>query len=163
MALLNSRGAREAGSSLVIRANQFSLVVFATVHTYIQFASSFLEYATHILHPLNRRSLACGRGLRAGRAARDETLDALVLLAGKVPHLLRDLHRAELWAAHRAEMRGLGAFGWQRLVVVLFGGVGVEGEVELVSPAELEASAGQGVVAHLGGGVAFGEVGSVGG
>jgi hypothetical protein len=31
---------------------------------------------------------------------------------------------------------GLGAFGRQRLVVISFGGVGVEAEVELVAPAE---------------------------
>ena len=86
-----------------------------------------------------------------------------VLLRGKVPHFLRDLHRAEFWAAHRAEVGGLGAFGRQCLVVVGFGGFGVEGEVELVSPAELEAGAGEGVVAPLGGGVALRQVGGVGG
>ncbi len=36
-------------------------------------------------------------------------------------------------------MRGLGAFCWQGLVVVLLGGVGIEREVELVAPAEFEA------------------------
>ena len=35
-----------------------------------------------------------------------------------IPHVLRDLHRAELGAAHRAEVRHLGAVGRQRLVVV---------------------------------------------
>jgi len=42
-------------------------------------------------------------------------------------------------------------------------GDGVEAEVELVFPAELEAGLGEGVVAVLGAGVAFGEVGGVGG
>jgi len=36
-------------------------------------------------------------------------------------------------------MGGLGAFGGERLVVIFFGRVGVEAEVELVAPAELEA------------------------
>jgi hypothetical protein len=38
-------------------------------------------------------------------------------------------------------MGGLGAFRRERLVVILFGGVGVEREVELVAPADLEAGA----------------------
>ena len=41
--------------------------------------------------------------------------------------------------------------------------VGVQGEVELVLPAEVEAGVGQGVVPGLGAGVGFGEVGGVGG
>ena len=46
-------------------------------------------------------------------------------------------------------MRGLGAFGGEGLVVILLGGFGVEDEVELVAPAELEAGAAQRVVADL--------------
>src|SRR5262245_59136808 len=53
--------------------------------------------------------------------------------------LLRQLHRAELRAAHRAEMRYLGAVGGQRLVVEGARGDGIEREVELILPAELEA------------------------
>jgi hypothetical protein len=49
----------------------------------------------------------------------------------------------------------------ERLVVVLARRVGVEGEVELVLPAELEAGLGEGVVAQLRGGVALGEVGGM--
>src|SRR3546814_12361034 len=63
----------------------------------------------------------------------------LVLLGRKLAYLLADLHRAEFGAAHAAEMGGLGAFGRQRLVVVLLGRVGVERQVELVAPAEFEA------------------------
>ena len=48
-------------------------------------------------------------------------------------------------------------------VVVFAGGDGIEGEVELVFPAEFEAGFGEGVVAVLGAGVAFGEVCGVGG
>ena len=51
----------------------------------------------------------------------------------------------------------------QRLVVVGAGGVGVEAEVELVLPAELEAGAAEGVVPHLRGRVALGQIGGVGG
>ena len=58
-------------------------------------------------------------------------------------------------------MGGLGAFGGERLVVVLFGGFGVERQVELVAPAEIEARLGQRVVADLGGRVALGEIGGV--
>src|SRR5207245_5378202 len=43
-----------------------------------------------------------------------------------VADLLGDLHRAEFRAAHRAEMRELGPFGGQGLVVELLGRLGVE-------------------------------------
>ena len=137
--------------------------MLAPASAHIELAPRLLENPAHLLHPRDCRRLARCRGLRSGRAARNEALHTLILLAGEVPHFLRDLHRAEFWAAHRAEVGGLGAFCGQRLVVVLFGGVGVEGEVELVSPAELEARAAKRVVAHLGGGVAFRQVGGVGG
>ena len=60
-------------------------------------------------------------------------------------------------------MRHLARFLRQRLVVVGARGVGVEREVELVDPAELEPRAGQRVVAQLCRRVALGEVGGVGG
>lgn len=43
------------------------------------------------------------------------------------------------------------------------GGVGVEAQVKLVLPAEFEAGEGQGVIAFLRAGMAFGEVSGVGG
>jgi hypothetical protein len=55
-------------------------------------------------------------------------------------------------------MRDLVGFLGQRLVVEGFGGVGVEAEVELILPAEIEAGAGHRVVAQLRGGMALGEV-----
>ncbi len=58
-------------------------------------------------------------------------------------------------------MGGLGAFGRQGLVVVFEGGFGVEAQVELVAPAEVEAAAAERVIAELGGRVALGEVGGV--
>src|SRR5262245_21918087 len=64
-------------------------------------------------------------------------------------------------AAHGAKMRGLGAFGWKSLVVEFARGLGIEREIELVLPSELEASFADSVVAVLGAGMAFGEVGSV--
>src|SRR6266498_4423037 len=56
-----------------------------------------------------------------------------------VADVLRDLHRAEVGAAHRAEVGKLRAFGGEGLVVELAGGLRVKREVELVLPAELEA------------------------
>ena len=60
-------------------------------------------------------------------------------------------------------MRGLGGFLRQGLVVVFLGALGIEGQGELIRPAELEASLGERVVADLRRGVALGEVGGVGG
>ena len=60
-------------------------------------------------------------------------------------------------------MGGLGAFGWERLVVILLGRVGIEREVELVAPAEFEAAAAQRIVAQFGRRVALGQIGGVGG
>ena len=61
--------------------------------------------------------------------------------SGVVAHVLRDLHRAELWATHRAEMRNLVRFLRQRLVVIFACGIGIEPEIELILPAEVEARA----------------------
>ena len=58
-----------------------------------------------------------------------------------IAHVLRDLHRTEFRPAHRAEMRQLVRLLRQRLVVILARGVGIEPEVELVLPAEVEARA----------------------
>ena len=43
-----------------------------------------------------------------------------------IPYILRDLHRAELRAAHGAEVRHLVRFLRQRLVVIFTRGVGIE-------------------------------------
>src|SRR3546814_10783411 len=61
--------------------------------------------------------------------------------------------------AHGAEMRGLRAFGRQGLVVVLLGRVGIEREIELVAPAELEPRPAERIVAQFRGRVALGEIG----
>lgn len=52
--------------------------------------------------------------------------------------ILADFHRAELRAAHGAEMRDLVRLFRQRLVVELRRGFGVEAEIELILPAEIE-------------------------
>ena len=59
--------------------------------------------------------------LTAERGGIEEGVDAGILLRGEVADFLRDLHAAEFGAAHRAEVGGLGAFGGERLVVVLLG------------------------------------------
>src|SRR5258708_9231888 len=66
--------------------------------------------------------------------------------------LVGDLHRAEMRAAHGAEVGLLGGGGGQRLVVEGARGGRGEGEGELVLPAELEARVGQGLVPGLGAG-----------
>ena len=60
-------------------------------------------------------------------------------------------------------MCGLGAFLGQSLIVELARGLGVEREIELIFPAELEARFADGVVAVLRAGMAFGQIGGVGG
>src|SRR3989442_11810707 len=67
-----------------------------------------------------------------GRLLRD------AVLGGVVADVLGDLHRAEVGAAHGAEVRDLRALGRQRLVVELARRLGIEREVELVLPPELE-------------------------
>src|SRR5580658_387108 len=102
--------------------------------------------------PRRLNSLLChGRQIDLGPVPQ-ETLRHLVHPGlGDIPDLLGDLHRAEFRPAHRAEMRDLGTFGRERLVVELLGGSRVEGQIELVAPAEFEAGAAQRVVAKLGG------------
>src|SRR5688572_12941203 len=63
----------------------------------------------------------------------------LYRLLGHLADVLRDPHRAELGAAHRAELRRLEDFLRQRLVVHGAGGVGIQRQFELAVPVELEA------------------------
>src|SRR6187402_1981335 len=58
---------------------------------------------------------------------------------GVVADILRDLHRAEMWAAHRAEVGDFRAVLWQRFIMEFACRFRIEREVELVLPAELEA------------------------
>ena len=94
---------------------------------HIKLAPRFLKQLAHLGHAL------------FGFLGGDKVFGGLVLLCRKFAHFLADLHRAEFRAAHAAEMCGLGAFGGERLVVILLRRVGVERQVELVAPAEFEA------------------------
>jgi hypothetical protein len=58
------------------------------------------------------------------------------LFGGVFADVFGDFHRAEVRAAHGAEVRGLCAFLQQGFVVELARGDGVEAEVELIFPAE---------------------------
>lgn len=82
---------------------------------------------------------------------------------GVLAHVVGDLHRAEIGPAHGAEVSGFGAFLGKGLVVIAFGGYRVEREIELVFPAEFEASFAQGIVAVLSGRMSFCQVGRMGG
>src|SRR6056297_127436 len=62
-----------------------------------------------------------------------------------VAYLLGNLHRTELGPAHGAEVRDLVRLLGQCLVVILAGALGVQAEVELIVPPELEARLGQGI------------------
>src|SRR3546814_13591382 len=99
----------------------------SATRAHIQLAPRFLKDFAHLRHAL------------FGFLGRDEARAVLILQLRELAHFLADLHRTEFRAAHAAEMRGLGAFGGERLVVVLLRGVGVERQVELVAPAEFEA------------------------
>src|SRR5207302_11087568 len=66
--------------------------------------------------------------------------------------LPRDVHRAELRPAHRAELRALEILGGQRFVVQLACAGGVERQPELLVPVKRVARARQGVVAVAGAG-----------
>src|SRR5215212_2529621 len=70
-------------------------------------------------------------------------------LRGVLAHVLRDLHGAEVRAAHRAEVRELCALLRQGFVVIFTRDFRVEREVELVFPAKLEARFRESVVPEL--------------
>lgn len=80
-----------------------------------------------------------------------------------VTHVLSDLHGAELGPAHGAEVSHLAGLLRQGLVVVGTGGVGIQRQIELILPAELEACLGHGVVADLGTRMPLGQIRGVSG
>src|SRR3546814_7152623 len=65
---------------------------------HVKLAAGLVVELAHCRHP-GLRFLGCNKGLRSR-----------ILLRREIAHLLRDLHRAEFGAAHRAEVGGLGAF-----------------------------------------------------
>src|SRR5688572_20349412 len=66
-----------------------------------------------------------------------------------------------MWAAHGAEVGGLGAFLREGFIMKFAGGFGIEAEVELIFPTEFETGFAQGIVPELRAGMTFGEVGGV--
>jgi hypothetical protein len=88
----------------------------------VKLRTLFLELAGFFFHSFLQRSFV-----------RDSLLYSIF------SHVFRYFHRAEVRAAHGAEVRGLGAFLRQRFVVEFARGDGVEVEVELNFPAEFTA------------------------
>ena len=87
-----------------------------------------VQAAAALLELLGLGFHAGGQRLRLGHA----------FGGGKVAHFLRDLHRAELGAAHGAEMRHLGRVFGQGFVVVFLGRCGGPAQGDLGVPAALE-------------------------
>src|SRR5439155_3721279 len=83
------------------------------------------------------------------------------LLRRVLAHILGDLHGSEVRTTHRAEMGQFGTLSRQGFVVEFLRRLRVQGEVELVSPAKLEARFTQSVIPDAGGRMALGEVSSM--
>src|ERR1700722_10743275 len=83
--------------------------------------------------------------------------------SGLLADIFGDAHRAEFWAAHAAERRGLEGVLRQRLVVHSASGLGVERQPELFFPVKLISRARQGVVAVACPGTVPREIGGGGG
>src|SRR5580692_4820984 len=115
--------------------------------------------------PTTVARIASFRGIDVERPALVQELARLLRHAGHrlgfLAKILGDLHRAEFRAAHRAEMRDLVAVLRQRLVVELARGVGIERQVELILPAEVEARLAHRIIADLSRRMTLGEVSSV--
>src|SRR6266404_1128064 len=150
--------------------SQYPIALLHLLRIQINLSAHLLELLRHLRHARLREGLRLRRGYggRVGgqtvlKYARHRHAHArrIVQRRGVIADVLRDLHRAEFRAAHRAEMRPLVRFLRQRLVVEALRGVGIEPEVELVHPAEVEPRPRQRVVAQLRGGVAFGEIAGV--
>src|SRR3989442_3389296 len=84
-----------------------------------------------------------------------------LLLCCKFPNVFCDFHAAEVRPAHAAKVCSLGAFLRKGLVVELARGLRIEREIELIFPAKFETRFADRVVAVLGAGMAFGEIGGV--
>mmetsp|Transcript_100350 Transcript_100350/g.239272 ORF Transcript_100350/g.239272 Transcript_100350/m.239272 type:complete len:257 (+) Transcript_100350:323-1093(+) len=119
------------------------------LYRHVDLTSHFCELLAHLFHAFLQDSLAICI-----------TITALFCI---LAHIVGDLHGAKLRAAHGAEVRGLPLLRAHGLVVHLPRRHGVQREVELVVPTELEAGLGEQVVPVLRPGVALGQVRSVGG
>src|ERR1700733_13300910 len=121
-------------------------------------ARALAHYRRSTIGPLLRRfhvQLA-PRILELGGLRREPGFD--LLARRELANLFGELHRAEFRPAHRAEVRELGAVGGQRLVMELLRGVGIERQMELISPSKFEPRLGQRVVAELSAGMALREI-----
>jgi hypothetical protein len=76
--------------------------------------------------------------------------------SSKLANILGYFHAAKMRSTHGTEVSGLRAFGGKRFVVKLARGLGIEREIELIFPSELEARFADGVVSVLRAGMAFG-------
>src|SRR6476620_11218150 len=85
------------------------------------------------------------------------------MFGGVLAHVFRYLPGTEVRTAHRAAVRGLRALLRKRFIVEFAGGFGIERQIELIFPPELEARLRNRVVAVLRAGMAFGYIGGVGG
>src|SRR5882757_10161196 len=85
------------------------------------------------------------------------------MFSSVLAHVLCNSHRTEVWSAHAAKMRSLGSLLRERLIVKLAGRLGVERKIELIFPTKFETRFADGVVAVLRAGMAFGQIGGVGG
>eukprot|EP00968_Pinguiococcus_pyrenoidosus_P014072 scaffold1280_cov246-Pinguiococcus_pyrenoidosus.AAC.14 len=112
----------------------------------VDLVADFLELFAHLMHAFLHRCVH---------------ICPVALLFGVGAHVLRDTHRTELGSAHAAEVSRLARIGGDGLVVHVPRGDRIQGEVELIVPAELETSLGQRVVPVLSPRVRLGEVGGV--
>jgi len=95
--------------------------MLAAASAHIECAAGFAEDFAHFSHALFgvlRRDerigtlVLLGREVASFEIASIPRMEAICRPSGsKFSHFLRDLHRAEFGAAHRAEMRRLGALG----------------------------------------------------
>src|SRR6266480_7525653 len=104
----------------------------------IDFRSAVLEFCSFLFHPVFDCCALVNR-----------------VFGCILPHVLRDLHRAEVRAAHAAKVRGFGTFAGKGFVVEFARGLGIEREIELVFPAKFEARLTNSIVAVLRTGMAL--------
>ena len=74
-----------------------------------------------------------------GHSFRQSFVFAQAVLRGVLPNILGDFHAAEVRPAHRTKVCGLSSFLRQRFVMKFTRGLGIERQIELILPSELEA------------------------
>src|SRR5271169_1394526 len=149
--------AKSSATASAARRLQNFITLLHLLRIHIHLLAQRFELLAHLFHPRLGLILRDAR-LRQGYAGLLRMrIERWVIQPRRIiAHVLRDLHRAEFRPAHGAEVRHLVRLLGQRLVVEFARGFGVEPQVELVLPAEVEARAGERVVAQLRGRVALG-------